>query len=156
MTDRRSFEWQVVGWALFFLAFVGAGAVTFDRLAKQQHVMDQSPHNSSDACYWRELKLPDGSRRVEESLALLPKGGRVVLLYRPGTYQSLPAQLISLAAWRRGLQVAEVPAEASDARQQVAMHEPDGVFTLDGQSPEWFSSPRQLGENCAFSLFERK
>lgn len=154
--ERRSFEWQVFGWTLFFLAFVGAGAVTFDQLPKQLQVMDQSSENSSDASYWRELKLSEGTRRVEECLAQLPKGGKVAVLFRRGTNQSLPSQLICHAAWRHGLDVIEISVEAPDARQQLAWHAPAGAFTLDGKSPDWFPAPRQLSDRCAFSLFARK
>lgn len=150
---KRLDAWQFVAWGLFLAAFVGAGAVPFDTLHRQVRVTDQGPTNSSDRMFFADVALTDGSARIAEALREVPKGSRVAVIYRLGSYQTLSAQMICHAAWSHGLRPFEVAAEAPDARDQVRKGEAAAAFSLDGSPPGWFPAPQVLSRHVSFSRF---
>jgi len=101
MSARSRAEWQIAFWSFFVAAFLAGSLQPFGSLLRQRRIDDQGPQNSSDAHLLSELGLSDGSRQIAECLRDVPLDARVALIYREGSLDDLPAQIISRLAWPR-------------------------------------------------------
>lgn len=156
MREQQRINWPVIAWSIFFVFFVGAGAVPFDKLLRSPRVKGYGPENSSDTQHWNNLILANGSRRIEECLATVPDGGKLAIVSRRGDRHDLNGQLIALAAWRRGLPMVSLSSSDADIQAQTERHAPAAVFWLGPKKPSWMQGAQQLSPGCAFVLYARK
>src|SRR5687768_860223 len=101
--SHRRAEWQVAAWLVFLLAFVFVGSLPIGGVRRLLRVHDQGPTNSTDATLAADLGVTDGSRRIADCLAKVPPGGAVGIVFDLGSFHTVSAQIVSLAAWSRGL-----------------------------------------------------
>ena len=148
MEKRRLAEWHLVGWSVFLVAFIGAGAVTFDSLPRQMRVADQGPTNSSDAVLMGALGLANGSARISACLETLPPRSRIAVMYRP--YQALCAELICLAAWDKGMSAVAIAEDSPDAKSDLENSGAVAAFWLWGTPPPSFFPPEVIIKELGF------
>jgi hypothetical protein len=141
----------MIAWVLFFIAFIGVGAVPFDTLHRQVRVTDQGPTNSADLSYKENLGIDNGSARIAESLRHVPAGARVAVAYRFGTYQTVCSQMICQAAWNAGLRPVEITTDEPELEQRVRATGAVAIFYLDGPPPAWLPTPQVFSSSFSFA-----
>jgi hypothetical protein len=150
MTSTRAAAWHGLVAGVFLTAFVGMGAITFDALHRQNRVLAQTPTASSDLYLQADLGVAGGMAAVHRCLDGLAKGSVVAVISRPGTHQSLSAQMILLALWERGMNGVDVAAPDVSLEQKVRARHAAAIFHLDGEPPAWLAQPERLGTSLSF------
>lgn len=158
MDSRRRAEWQIAAWFVFLLAFVFVGSVPIGGIRRLLQVHNQGPTNSTDATLAADLGFADGSRRIGNCLEKVPRGGAVGIVFELGSYHTVSAQIISLAAWSRGLRTVQIPSRGGRVRANLEQARTDAAFFLGPESPAWLPGAERLGNELYFireSVFHR-
>ncbi len=150
MDARRRAEWQIAAWFVFLLAFIYVGAVTFDGLWRNARVRDQGPLNSTDAAFARDLHVENAAQQIDRCLAPLPDGATVAVIYRHGSFHTLPAQLLCEMAWMHGLRVVTLTEPEQVGREEMDRAGATAAFSLGTEPPPSLAESQRLGRLLYF------
>src|SRR5688572_17427600 len=149
--SRRRAEWQVAAWVVFLVAFVFVGTLPIGGIQRLLRVQDQGPTNSTDATLAADLGVTDGSRRIADCLEKVPPGGVVGIVFDLGSFHTVSAQIVSLAAWSCGLRTIEISPQDGGFRADFEHARIDAAFFLGPHSPASLPRAERLGDQLYFT-----
>lgn len=149
MNAARRYQWEVLFWTLFAVAFVFVGAVPLENVLKQIPVKDSGPMNSTDAILGRSVQVK--SERIAELVRLLPKDRPIAIVRPESDSVGLSASQVSVLCWPRSAPQLRVPPEGDPKLSEKlrALH-PAAAFFLYTDIPADLPRGEWLSENLQF------